>query len=59
VGCFLALHNMRLGPKKTVKPLVDLQSSTQLAHSASVNILNRVDDDFFRRSPMVAVSLTN
>jgi len=35
VGCFLALHEMRFGPKKTAKPLVERQSSTLPAQSAS------------------------
>jgi hypothetical protein len=45
VGCFLADHEMRLEPKKRVKPPVDLRSSKQPAQSTSEKALKRQDED--------------
>jgi hypothetical protein len=44
--CFLALQEMRLHPRKTANPPVDLLSSTPLAQSVSEKALTRVESDF-------------
>lgn len=46
VGCFLALHETRLGPKNIANPLVQLLSSTLLVQSAAEKAVTRLDADF-------------
>jgi hypothetical protein len=58
VAYFLALQEIRLGPKYTAKPPIDLLSSTQPAQSASEKALTRVDEDLLKVSPILAVPLT-
>jgi hypothetical protein len=58
VACFLALQEIRLDPKYTAKPPVDLLSSTQPAQTASEKALTNVDDDFLKVSPRFVVPLT-
>jgi hypothetical protein len=55
VGYFLALQEIRLGHKKTAKPLVDLRSSRHLAQSASANALSSMEDDFLMCIPRCKV----
>jgi hypothetical protein len=50
VGCFLALHDMRFGPKNIGKPPVDPLSSIQHAQSTSEYVLIREDIDFLNVS---------
>jgi hypothetical protein len=45
VFCFLAYHDIKLGPKKIAKPLVNFLSSTQPAKSASEKAPIRVDKE--------------
>jgi hypothetical protein len=46
VSYLRALHEIKLGPKKTTKPPTNLLSSTQPAQSASENALRKLDEDF-------------
>ena len=57
VACFLALQDIRLGPKYTAKPPVDLLSSMQPAQSASENALTKIEEDFLKVSPRLVVPL--
>lgn len=54
---FLAHQEIKLGPKKTAKPPVDLLSSKQPAQSESEKALTRVDDDLLKVSPVLKVFL--
>jgi hypothetical protein len=45
VACFLALQEIKFGPKKTAKPPVERLSSISPAQSASEKALRRVDAD--------------
>jgi hypothetical protein len=45
IFCFLAHHNIKLGPKKDNKPPVDFLSSEQPTQSASEKTLIRVDEE--------------
>jgi len=56
VACFLALQDMRLDPKNTPKPPLDLLSSEQPAQSASEKALTSVDKDLWIRSPIPDVN---
>jgi hypothetical protein len=58
VACFLALQEIKLGPKYTTKPPVDLLPSTQPAQSASEKALTKVEDDLLKVSPRLTVPLT-
>jgi hypothetical protein len=58
VAYFFALHDIRLGPKKTAKPPVDLRSSMLPAQSAPENALNKVEGDFVILIPKPLVPLT-
>jgi hypothetical protein len=58
VAYFLALQEIRLGPKYTAKPPVDLLSSTHPAQSASEKALMRVENDLLKVSPTFTVPLT-
>jgi hypothetical protein len=53
--CFFAHQEMRFGPRKTVKPLVDFLSLEHLAQFASEKTLTRVDKTFLmlRSMPIV------
>jgi hypothetical protein len=42
---FLALHEIKFGPKKIAKPPVERLSSISPAQSASEKTLRRVDED--------------
>jgi hypothetical protein len=58
VACFLALQEIKLGPKYTANPPIDLLSSTQPAQLASEKALTNVEDDFLKVNPRFAVPLT-
>jgi hypothetical protein len=58
VACFLALQEIKLGPKYIANPPVDLLSSTQPAQSASEKALTNVEDDFLKANPRLDVPLT-
>jgi hypothetical protein len=58
VVCFLALQEIRLVPKNTTKPPVDLQSFGHPAQSASTNVLTVVELDSTKRRPSFNVPLT-
>ena len=58
VACFLALHEIKLGPKNTAKPPVDRLSSRQPAQSESEKALKSVDDDLQKFRPILRVFLT-
>jgi hypothetical protein len=45
IFCFLALHEIRFGPRNTAKPHVDFLSMEHPAQSASKNALSMVDED--------------
>ena len=58
VGCFLAVQEIKLSPRNTAKPPVDLLSSTQPAQSALENALTSVDLDLRILSPRFTVPRT-
>ena len=51
VACFLAHQEIRLGPKKTANPPVDLLSSRHPAQSESENALTSVEGDLLKVRP--------
>jgi hypothetical protein len=51
VGCFLALQEIKFGPKKIAKPPVDLLSSRHPAQSASEKALSKREEDLLKVSP--------
>jgi predicted RNA methylase len=57
VACFLALQEMRFGPKNTAKPPVDRRSSTQPSQSASEKALTSVECDLRKVKPKLIVCL--
>jgi hypothetical protein len=57
VGCFLALHEIKLGPKKMTKPAVDFLSSGQLAQSASEMALSNCEEERLNVRPTCKVPL--
>jgi hypothetical protein len=50
VACFLALHEIKLDPKNTAEPGVDLLSFGDPAQSASENALTILKVDLLNRS---------
>ena len=58
VACFLAHHEIKLGPKNMANPLVERLSSRQPAQSESEKALTRVEDDLLKLRPMLKVCLT-
>jgi hypothetical protein len=54
----LALKEIKLDPKYTAKPPIDLLSSTQAIQSASEKALTNVEDDLLKFSPRLDVPLT-
>jgi hypothetical protein len=57
VACFLALHEIRFGPKNIANPLVDHLSSTLPAQSASEKALKTTNFDLSKLNPMSNVCL--
>jgi hypothetical protein len=51
VLCFLALQEIRLDPRNTAKPPIDLLSLTLHVQSASENALTRVESDLLIFNP--------
>src|SRR5512142_417684 len=58
VACFLALHDIKLKPRKIAKPPVERLSSEHPAQSASENALIVVESDLPIFRPNVKVPLT-
>ena len=58
VACFLAHHEIKLGPKKTAKPPVERLSSRHPAQSESEKALTRVEGDLMKFRPTFKVYLT-
>jgi hypothetical protein len=57
-SCFLAIHEIRLGPRYTAIPPLDLPSSIQPAQLAYEKALTSVEDDLQKVSPRPTVPLT-
>ena len=57
VACFLALHEIRLEPRKIAKPHVDFLSSEHPAQSALEKALTKLDRDGTMRRPKSTVPL--
>ena len=55
VACFLALQEIKFGPKNTTKPPVDFLSSIHPAQSASKKALASVEEDFLKVKPRLHV----
>ena len=58
VACFLALQDIKLGPKNTAKPPVERLSSKHPAQSESEKALISVEDDLLKFRPMLNVFFT-
>ena len=58
VACFLAHHEIKLGPKNTANPPVERLSSNQPAQSESEKALRSVDDDLLKLRPILRAFLT-
>jgi hypothetical protein len=58
VGCFLALQEIKFGPKYMANPQVDLLSSTFPAQSASENALTSLEPDLLIYRPISMEPLT-
>ena len=58
MACFLAHHEIKLGPKNMANPPVERLSSRQPAQSESEKALTRVEDDLLKLRPMLKVCLT-
>jgi hypothetical protein len=58
MGYFLALQEIKFGPRKTTKPPVDRLSSTHQAQLASEKALTTIELDGRILSPMLSVPLT-
>jgi hypothetical protein len=54
-ACFRALQEIKLGPKNTSKPPIDLLSSRQPAQSASKKALSKLEADFGNVRPTFKV----
>ena len=58
VACFLALQDIKLGPKNTAKPPVERLSSRHPAESESEKALTSAEDDLLKFRPMLNVLFT-
>jgi hypothetical protein len=58
VACFLGLQEIKLGPKYTAKPPIDLLSSTHPAQSASEKEPTNVEDDLLKVGPRLTILVT-
>ena len=58
VAYFLALQDIKFGPKKTAKPPVERLSSRQPAQSDSEKALISVEDDLLKFRPTFSVFFT-
>ena len=58
IACFVAHHDMRLGPENTAKPPVEHLSSKHPAQSESEKALTRAEGDLLKFRPIFRVYLT-